>query len=312
MKQKKVILYITLFLVCLGCIGIVHAQQPYWLSCLEEIVNRWRFLSIVTLSITILTILMGIVIGILQIFKQKHIKTATIVLGLVVSGLVSVKDALLQIDYATLSFLHQKGKLYLAEIYDNMDKLQKEQDSQLKEQYEQNIRDMKNKIIDMDEKFYKKVTHFSTQTKAGSLAFTLLPRAYAQTADRPSWITQLPSDDQNKFFVGAGSDRNLERAKDKAHTNALHQVSAYLSLGYDMHKDLAENSIVKNKLVSYLSESMVQAEQYIEKTNSQYTCYILVKLNSRIVKSDLYMFSAFKTQKKLNEKFIKAMSEMKY
>lgn len=312
MKQKKaVILTATILLITITtCICL--AQQPYWLTCLEDIVTRWRFLARITLSITILTITLGIVIGILQIIKQKHIKIATAILGVVVSGLVSVKDALLQYDYATLSYLHQKGKLTLAEIYDNMDKLDKEQDAQLKGQYEQNIRDMKNKIIEMDEQFFQKVTHNNKSIEESSIAFTLLPRAYAQKTERPSWITQPPADSQNRFFVGTGADRNLERAKDKALNHALQQVSTYFSKGYDRYKDLSGNSVIKNKLVSYLAESMVQTEQYIEKINSQYACYILVKLNSRIIKSDLYMFGAFKSQKKLNEKFIEAMSEMKY
>ena len=118
-----------------------------------------------------------------------------------------------------------------------------------------------------NETIYSSDAALGTQTARNSAGLSLLPSAYADPGSDagrvPDWVSNLPSDEKNFYFLGKATGKSFEEARDNALENARDGARAKFLERAKGSALLAENLKLVDQLASALASSAEVAQTFV-------------------------------------------------
>lgn len=293
-------------LILLGC-SLAHAAPPDPLLAsidilLQEptdLVREWEVARYVSIAIVTVVVFLGAAVAVVHSLPMTVSKVGAVVLGSAVTLLTGLNNAYFDFDHRQYKAMATQGRLLLAEIKVKINELSQfplEQQDARKAIFEQ-IRRHKNEILALPIAF----TERSVRTAGGAglrdLPGSLIPPAHAQ-AGRPEWITRLPVDDENLYFLGDAQGSDYFAAVGKSRDNALQQAREYLAARLATRQAGAVDSA---SAARYLLDSAKVASTFSSYHSKERTVrvYTLLTVSKRVADSDLRLFGATNAQRVL-------------
>ncbi|PBJ02532.1 hypothetical protein BSF43_48820 [Pseudomonas ogarae] len=269
-------------LICLICLlfclpAYSNTAADPMLSYFDELLkichtqlDGWRSSYRVQVGIAILVSVLGLVAAALQGSSASYVKGATVALGVVISAITIAVNTLEMNNYRQISISIDKvekivGKMETARL--NY-KTFKKPDNELAAEEFQKLYARYQAIIDPPD---------STPTRHTGYQLKLLTSAYAGEAV-PDWLTRLPDNPKNLYFVGVADSAQLFDAQAESIRTA--KITAIQFLRETLQTSMNSTGPV-DPLVDTLTRSADEVDNYItydEKTEL-YRYYSLVRVN---------------------------------
>ena len=214
--------FIILLLVGFVATPLCYGQSPSSLdtSWIDELINeklaminKWETDAAVILTMLIVVGSLGIITGALQASTKNWTKTATIIIGAIISLITLVNNTVFEVDHRVLKKKAHEARKVIREVKFLM-KTAKEggfntvNNDDRARLYEK-IGTLIAKIDGLADDLYS--------TKTASTSFISLVYAEAGASDTPNWVQEVPrSDGSFRYYVGKGQGRTIRDATEGA------------------------------------------------------------------------------------------------
>ncbi|WP_148046533.1 hypothetical protein [Pseudomonas vranovensis] len=263
------------FMYLLFCLPAYADSADPMLSYFDELLKTcyaqletWRSSYQWQVTLTIMVGVMGLVAAALQGLSSNYVKIITVVFGLIISAVTYAVNTLEMTNYKQISLSISKVEKIVLKM----------------EAARLNYKTFKKPDNELAaEEFQKQYARFQTivdppdiePLKAG-YQFSLLSSAHAQ--DTPPWLTRLPDNPKNLYFVGIADSAQLPDAQ--AQSIYTGKMAATQFIRETLQASM-ENSGPVDPLVDTLARSAEEVDNHItydEKTGL-YRYYSLIRVN---------------------------------
>ena len=253
--------------------GLVHKNEAQ--------IAKWERTARVMVVITVVVGILGVIAGALQVSQQKWCKTATIFVGLAVSGMTVVLNTAFPKDYRELYSLADTGRKLL-EGLDVMITRGIPKDEGSRKGWFEDFQRRLDQFLDLGKEIHRTAARLET-----------LPTVYAQSSGRkPDWVFKLPDDRTSLYFLGVGDDPLLGKAREVSHDNALHRAVEYFSRQFQGIQQTKQVSLDPAALSEYVVKSAEEAGTYFEydPASRSYLYYTLLRIHKDIAEANLKLY----------------------
>lgn len=255
--------------------------EPY------NLIKGWETKAMVALSLVILVGALGIVTAILQGYNKQWCKSIVVVVGIVISLTTLVNNEVFDTDHRTLNKMAKHGHKILSTIHYLALQLDTTNPETRKTIFE-DIQKLIQKIYELEEGPEK------SEKKA---SFNIISLSYAgqtrQERQSPSWISEIPSDESNLYFVGIWDSSSLKDAQDFSYKDAIDQIIDYLTTQIEKGQQQKQVELDTKALAEYLTRSVqVETTHFtVDPKQNTYRYYTLIKLNKRLAGVNIKLFA---------------------
>lgn len=250
-----------------------------------ELIQSWESTSSFLFLLAMAAIVFGLVIAVLQLFKNKHCKIAAGIMAATISTLVAIDTGVYTVDHQTLKLRAMKARILVDDIeflfaIDSPDLPEKDRTEVFGE-----IRDK-----------LKAISELAVDGFAG-ISVELTSTAYASSGpDIPEWVQSPPEDRSSLFFVGLAESRSLKKAKEFSLDNALEKGVDYFASQFDRRQQANPQPLDAEALSEYLVKSAETVETHIayDKEAKLFRYYTLLRLDRELAEVDIRFFSVMK------------------
>ena len=293
MKKKPLIICLFLF-ICFHFLSTVHlfsqneekAEIEKILLKHEEQINKWENSGSLLMVLTILVGTLGVTTGILQKYKFKWCKIATVFAGALISFITIVNHTVFDVDHRTLFSRAGEARKILGDIRIELTRGYNKNNSEERDEWFKKIQDKLHKISDISTK-NARINY--------SIGLTLNQTLHAKNSPirKPAWLSQLPKDEINLFFMGSAMSQSLKQAKDYSLQDATEAAIMYFKrLFYSKQTD-ASSPINIDLLSSFLANSTKIEDTYYYRNerSRMYHYFTLLRIAKNTAKMDMKIFS---------------------
>ena len=289
MKKKMVLpLFLALTILSLTLPSIGFAQSADEASQLRALVQKnegqiakWERTAETMIVLTILVGVLGIVAGGLQKSQANWSKITTVVIGLSVSAITVILNTAFPIDYRQLRRQAIDGRELAADL-EVMISSGIPTDEESHRVWLDAFQNKLHQLIELGKEAYP--------TKA---SLSVWPTVYAQSTGRkPGWISKLPDDQTNLYFLGEGDSPSLGQAKEISHDNATRRAVEYFSEQFDVVQKAGQTPLDSWGVSRFVVKSAQEAGIYFEyiSASRSYRYYTLLRIPKDIADADLKLY----------------------
>ena len=265
-----------------------------------RLVAEWESDRSIALGLVLLVVVLGAAIAVIHSLSISSAKIGAVILGSSVTMLTAVSNAYFDFDHRQYKAMASQGRQLLTEI--NIKKiLLKEfpvEQRQAREAIFEDIRKHANAIVTLPSNFKERA---AVQTAAppvvsSRLTDMLVSDAVAEASRVPAWVTRIPSDEQNLYFLGIAEGRDYLAVQAASKQNAYDEARSYLS--GRLHTTGTSRGVDSASAATYLLDSARVASTYAmyDRNKSAFRSYTLVSLSKKIAESDLRWYGAKNAQ----------------
>ncbi|TAL39054.1 MAG: hypothetical protein EPN93_02985 [Spirochaetes bacterium] len=287
--MKKAVVVVLALSSMLLLSTALNSQGGAFGDLIDEVgktINGWKWQSNLSLALTVLVAVLGVVIVGFQRLEYKWVKSAVIIMGILIPSLVVVKNTCFDTDYKAIDKLvremnrdYSQMKLYVAEY--NTTTIVKR-----KAVLEYLIFQKRDSIYTREDEFIRKISAGIAANEATTTG--LLTSAYAADDAAPEWVSKTPADDQFAYFVGIGRGNSIDEARRASMENGIAQMRTRLALAIGTE---GNKSGFQVDAASLALESKQKIDEYLEiGEDGTYTCYTMLNISRRIITSNELMF----------------------
>jgi len=314
--MNKTTLVILLTLGLLGFFAVTRGASGQELTAdLEETlqgqldrriekVEAWRFSARTTLGLTLAVGILGFVVSALQAHKRP--KLATTVLGVTISTLTLVNNAVYQADHKTFRRAANRAEAYIEEAELHLARVGSV-DPASPADWDFVVGELKKKLKAIDaierELDGEKSSASEVQLAEVPLGERIVGRALAATSilageaqaqkdggAPPRWISIPPRSNEALYFVGSAVGDSLRDASERARDAAEDEAAGYLEARIE--RGLGRSAgIDAGKLARHLVESAeVVSTYYSPPSRGRYRLWALLELDRDSIATDLELY----------------------
>lgn len=222
----------SVLVICLLC-GVVmwsggslHAQSSR--GGIESIlddhvrtVQEWEAKARTLIVLTITVGMLGVVSGALQFPGSVWCKYLTTAMGLTISLITVFNNTYYEVDHRTFRSRAAEARKFIDEVRLLL----------VQEPPATSNEDRKAWMNEITRRF-QLLSDLEAKVPMKQASRGMLPAAYAQTSGNgaaPPWVTRLPTDEKNLYFLGTGESTSLASAKEYSRADAVERAADYLS-----------------------------------------------------------------------------------
>ncbi len=270
----------------------------------KELLAKLRGNATITISITLLIAALGFIIGVMRLNSSKLCKYCVIVLGLLVTLFTAANEKIFQVGYSEYNrnigiidnaIYNIESKCALLKDTDDVDD-QKE------------LRDDLERTVDIVLDIRQRRLHDVYILEVLKNSIFRVSQVFAAGDPRPSWVTTLPSDEMNLYFIGKGKSEKYTIAKESAKKDAIEQAQHHYQNLFNADYRWVDSNFDFDQFAGYLSASGTIHKEYVfkDKENNEVQFYVLLRINRRYSVVDMELF-ARKNELKVPPKIITAV-----
>lgn len=289
---------------------ILKTYMDEVISKVENNIQKLEGKANVALLMVLAVGIIAAIIAFLQKFEFKGNKLITAFLGLIIA-VITVIDANLYPDHQTLKKKIAEARVLESQLDTKRLQPVKPED---KEARNKEIQEILHKLALISVELEKEVY----LAENGIFTFDLIPSAYAQSQQLPSWIENPPSDNFYLYFVGNALDGSLAQAKELSLQDARAVAVDFMVSQLQRIEGIAASNINMETLSDKLIESaeVYRTHYYLKPDDNNYQYYTLLRLVKSFLEIDLTFFAIEKNidiqeTKKINQALQTAQSPRK-
>ena len=244
----------------------------------ERKVHEWEQSAKVTMTLTALIGVLGIVVGLLQTANRPWLKAVTVAVGAVVSIVTVVNNTVFPVDHRIFRQRAAEGEKVVREMRLTLVDLNSAKS-------EENIRALRDELLAK----FKRIEDIEVAMQQKATTW-LAGTAWAQERV-PSWVSKLPPEDAFRFFVGEAQSSDLGIAQEASIREAREQ--AVLALLNDIRRDRAVADVTMLKRLG-LREAIPKiaetsdAKFLFEENTKMYRSWTLIRLSKQFFAPSLW------------------------
>lgn len=197
------------------------------LEC-QHIADDWSRQAAVAAFLLGITAICGGVIAVIQGLHNVKVKTATVLLGAIVSTVTVVGTASLDGDYKTLRRRANAGQILIASAQNWLKSKDSANDDNDRDKILQEIETRVTTFHQLSGELHASVSPTASNTRPALTRFSFEPVLHAQSS-RCGCLPQHQQPPASLYFCGTGSGASISAAKTQATTQALAAASQALS-----------------------------------------------------------------------------------
>ncbi len=260
-------------------------RQGYFDEVLKECnaqISEWQRLWALEIALAFLVVVLGAVSAAIQNFNLQSVKLITVICGLAITITTGFTNMVGWDDYRTLDKSITKAK----SIVRNMNKAKRD--------YERVKEGDKLVLVDEFGKLHEEFIKIQEPppdkiAKSDNFGYRIINMAYA-AEEPPPWVSTVPKDSKNLYFVGIADSAKLENAKANSKENAIQNATGFLAETLNTNSD---KQLDINSLALSLTKSSEDVDNYIsfdEKSNI-YRYYSLIRINKSVAEAGIKLFA---------------------
>lgn len=310
--DRTVLDWAVLALVSILVPGATASAQPAgssfsaWVGNLTQQwqtqIDRWRLAGDICFWLTVTVGVLGIVIGALQPLKRRWVKSAVVVLGVLISSLTLVKTARYESDHHSYYRAADAAELRVRRIQRWARPVADPEEEREAIAQVRALLDELEQIAARFDATPAAPVHAARDGWLGGVAFAQsLP-----AADKPDWLTGRAPEGDRVFFVGVAIDAALAAARRASFDNAIAAARGDLAArlgqarGYDT-----------TALAEYLAEGASVADRYFDREpQGGYRYYTLVAMSRSRMEVDARLFG-FRDKVQVPEQAVQAVQSVR-
>jgi tetratricopeptide (TPR) repeat protein len=295
------------FTIAAGCLlwalcGAAHAADPL-IEAIEEtlrepirLVSEWESNNTLAFTMVAVVFLLGAVIAVIHSLPNPSIaKIGAVVLGSSVTLLTALNNAYFDFDHRQYKSMASQGRQLLAEIKASMVQLKEipRDNKQGRDAMFEEIRKTRNAIMAIPASYKPRN---AGEANHGD-ATRWIPEALVGTAHAmqgaPEWISKVPTDDENLYFVGYADGNDYASAKRASEERAYADARSFMS-----SKLSTPGGVDGTAAARYLLDSsrIASSYSYYDKQLNTFRFYTLVALSRKTADSDLRLYAGKTSQ----------------
>lgn len=246
-----------------------------------QTIQSWENKALYAELIAVAIVILGLITGALQKIETSWTKGVTATCGLLIGCLTVVGNMVFDHDHRQFRSMAHDAQTLVDEI-----KL-------IRSLYASaNPDNQRSMLEDVAVKNRRILQLEQTQKSERQAGLSLIPVAFA--GGQPRWVTHVPSDKDNYYFVGVSDNRSYESAKQASKENALEEATSFFVSLFG--KSPQQIQVDNESLSGYLVKSAQVRETHFEydTRSTTYRYYTLVRVNKQIANTDLRLFSVGK------------------
>ena len=299
--MKRATTLSVLTLAALAAADPALARDPL-LEAIEEIlreptrqVAEWELHQTVALLIMGAVALFGTVIAIVQGMALAASKFASVVLGALVTLLTGVGNLYLDFDHRQYRSLASQGRYAISHARSKMLQLASipANDSRSRDAVFEEIRRAANEVLVLPERYKERSRISERQANGEPTTYGwVVTLAHAGSDEAPGWISRLPRDESNFYFVGYADGRDYTEVRRISRDRAIEEAQTFLTDQFDGAKQATSGN--NEGTAKYLLESAKVQSTYstYDSAKGYYRFYTLLSLSKKVAGSDLRLFNA--------------------
>jgi hypothetical protein len=297
------LLSLVLVIAVWAIIGPAHADTL--LASVDEalkepirLVAEWESDRSIALSLVLIVVILGAAIAVIHSLSDKAAKVGAVVLGTLVTTLTAVNNAYFDFDHRQYKAMASQGRQLLTEI--NIRKMLLAdfpvEQKQAREAIFEEIRRQANAIVALPANFKDRAVQGAALEVPARVSEMLVSPALADQSRAPDWISKLPADDENLYFLGISDGRDYVAVREASKGNAYDQARAYLA--GQLKTSGTSGGVDSTSAAKYLLDSARVAGTYstYDRSKSAFRSYTLLSLSKKVAESDLRWYGAKNAQ----------------
>ena len=296
---------LSLVLVIAACAIAGQAHADTLLQSVDEalkepvrLVAEWESDRSIALSLVLIVVVLGAAIAVIHSVSEKAAKVGAVVLGSLVTMLTAVNNAYFDFDHRQYKAMASQGRQLLTEI--NIRKMLLAdfpvEQKQAREAIFEEIRRQANAIVALPASFKERAVQGAALDLPARVTGMLISPALADQSRAPDWISKLPADDENLYFLGISDGRDYVAVREASKNNAYDQARAYLD--GRLRTSGTGGGVDSTSAAKYLLDSARVAGTYsnYDRSRSAFRSYTLLSVSKKVAESDLRWYGAKNAQ----------------
>lgn len=254
--------------------AIKTMKVPY-----EAKIKHWESMAAICIAVTIAIGILGVLAGTLQKSNRELLKNLALGMGVVIGVMTAINLGLSKADYQDYAV---RARRLITTINVEIIRVYPEGNEQARQGWIAKILAL---FQELDNIGAPGPAKLNAQKTSG---FTLFPYLYALEAQSrnieiPGWLTSLPADADNLYFVGMGENANLEKAKALSYSEAKCEAGIVLYLQFERATAGRGKTFDSRSLAFSMLKSAEIEDTYFQFFNEtqRFRFYTLLKLNKR-------------------------------
>lgn len=245
-------------------------------------VDRWRSAGDACFWLTVTVGILGIVIGALQPLKRRWVKSAVVVLGVLISSLTLVKTARYESDHRSYYRAADAAEQRVRRIQRWARPVA---DSEEEREAIAQVRALLDELDEIARRFDAAPVAPVRAGGGGPLTAVAFAQALPES-EKPDWLNGRKPEGDRVFFVGVAIDASLAAAREASFDNAL--AAARDDLGARLGEAKGYDPAA---LARYLAEGASVADRYFDREpRGGYRYYTLVTMSKSRMQVDARLF----------------------
>jgi hypothetical protein len=262
-----------------------------------RLVAEWESDRSIALGLVLVVVVLGAAIAVIHSLSVNAAKIGAVVLGSLVTMLTAVSNTYFDFDHRQYKAMASQGRQLLTEINIRKMLLADPQVTErlAREAIFEEIRRHANAIVTLPANFKERAVQgaaLDVPTRVGEM---LVSPALAD-ASAPEWITRIPADSENLYFLGNADNRDYLAAREAARQQAYEQARAYLANRLQTGGN--SRGVDSASAARYLLDSarVVNTYSAYDRSRNVFRAYTLLSLSKKVAESDLRWYGAKNAQ----------------
>lgn len=249
-----------------------HAQLSEWKQ-------KWG----IEIGLAIFILVLGTVSAAMQNFSSRFVKVATVACGVVITITTGIVNTTRLNDHQALDKAIRKLEL-------TIEQMESAEELYLSSTTEENRKAQLAEFDKLNKVLVDLRGSLAASTFTGGLNFSIFNTAIAMTGSTPPWVTQIPDDPGNLYFVGVADSPNFVDAVVTSKQNATQSAIDFL---VSTLKNTDENHAELKQLVLSLAED---ADNFstLDKASGIFRYYSLIKINKSLVDAKINYYAVLR------------------
>ena len=270
---------------CLVAVPLCHGLADPFLEgkikVLDDKIASWERSGHLVGWLIFSVFLIGLIVTALQAVRTWKMKILTGVLSFVSAAIVGYYHHFFPADDRTYDKAVRMARSQLTSFCFQLDQLES-LDAPTKERLYKECQELFGRIDRIEnDTIHGSDATLVTQAARPSQGFSLLPSAYAGTPRLPDWVSNVPSDQKNFYFLGKANGDSFEKAQDNALADARKAVTAAFVKQAAGSPSLAQNPQLVDQLASEIARSAEVAQTFVapDPASRGYSGYALLRVS---------------------------------
>ena len=263
-----------------------------------RLVAEWESDRSIALGLVLVVVVLGAAIAVIHSLSENAAKIGAVVLGSLVTMLTAVSNTYFDFDHRQYKAMASQGRQLLTEINIRKMLLADPQVTErlAREAIFEEIRRHANAIVTLPANFKERAVQGAALEAPARVAQMLISPALADPSGAPDWISRLPADNENLYFLGNADGRDYLAAREAAKQQAYEQARGYLAGRLQTTGN--SRGVDSASAARYLLESarVVNTYSTYDRSRNVFRAYTLLSLSKKVAESDLRWYGAKNAQ----------------